>query len=98
MLPGIPCLQFLIACSILYLPYMFCKQSKTMKTWDQHDCVSPPQPKLDSIPDGDWFCSECVITRLGACNICDSSRGLLLHCKGCSKAFHTRCLNPPLSK
>ena len=96
-----PCLQILIACSTLYLPYMFCKQSKTRKT--SIDCtvgtiVSPPQPKLNSIPDGDWFCSECVITRLGACNICDSSRGLLLHCKSCSKAFHTRCLNPPLSK
>ena len=62
--------------------------------------LTPLQPKLESIPAGDWFCSECAIKhmRFGFCTVCDSSRGLLLHCKGCSKAFHTRCLNPPLSK
>ena len=74
------------------------------------------QPKLTTIPKGDWYCRFCSSTVSGAqthpptpshppqktrhrvCTVCDRGRGDLLHCSRCPKAYHKRCLTPPLSR
>jgi hypothetical protein len=58
------------------------------------------KPKLTTIPKGDWYCRFCSTnkSRYRSCAICDRSRGELLHCSRCPKAYHKRCLTPPLSR
>lgn len=59
-------------------------------------CCVPP---LDSIPDGDWYCYHCAqATHRGSCFGCDVMIGTLLLCAGCPKAYHKRCVHPPLQK
>ena len=60
-------------------------------------CFKPP---LDQIPDGDWFCWECInkATGVKGCIVCGKQGGKLLACDKCVKAFHLDCLNPPLAK
>ena len=56
--------------------------------------------KLEGIPECDWYCSVCQLgsAKFKPCQVCDSSRGVLLSCEKCSKSFHIRCLNPPLNR
>jgi hypothetical protein len=61
-------------------------------------CFKPP---LEHIPDGDWFCWECInkATGVKGCIVCGKQgHGKILACDKCVKAYHIDCLNPPLSK
>lgn len=57
------------------------------------------KPKMESIPDGDWYCYECLskVTGEQVCVLC-GKKGKLLSCDACPKTFHLNCLEPPLSK
>ena len=59
------------------------------------------KPKLDNIPDGDWYCYECVnkATNLKHCLVCGKVEGKnLVPCITCPRAYHIQCLSPALSK
>ncbi|CAG2174676.1 unnamed protein product, partial [Oppiella nova] len=57
------------------------------------------KPKMESIPEGDWFCFECqnknTIDKV--CVVC-GKKGKLLNCDSCAKVFHPNCLDPPITK
>ncbi|XP_077993528.1 bromodomain adjacent to zinc finger domain protein 2B-like isoform X2 [Glandiceps talaboti] len=57
------------------------------------------KPKMSSIPDGDWYCYECIYKATGEC-ICVMCRdkGKLIRCDNCPRAYHPDCLDPPLPK
>ncbi|XP_070536234.1 bromodomain adjacent to zinc finger domain protein 2B-like isoform X4 [Ptychodera flava] len=57
------------------------------------------KPKMPSIPEGDWYCYECIYKATGEC-ICVMcrSKGKLVKCENCPRAYHPDCLDPPLSK
>jgi len=61
-------------------------------------CFKPP---ITTIPEGDWYCYECVnkATGLRHCLVCggEEVEGLVL-CSGCPRAYHLNCINPPLAK
>ncbi|XP_054280397.1 bromodomain adjacent to zinc finger domain protein 2B isoform X2 [Macrosteles quadrilineatus] len=59
------------------------------------------KPKMENIPDGDWFCYECMNKATGdkCCIVCGNKIGRnLVTCDNCPKAYHTDCLQPPISK
>lgn len=59
------------------------------------------KPELKDIPDGDWFCYECInkATGLKHCLVCGKQEGKnLILCSSCPRAYHTTCLSPALSK
>lgn len=58
------------------------------------------KPKLSAIPKGNWYCRFCITNKSKhrACVVCDSARGELVRCARCPKAYHKRCLTPPLSR
>lgn len=57
------------------------------------------KPKMDRIPDGDWYCYECLNKTQDekVCILC-GKKGKLVRCDACPKVFHHTCLDPPLSK
>lgn len=57
-------------------------------------------PKLSKIPDGDWFCRECIMMASGSdqCYGCQGSTGKRLKCQFCPRYYHLFCLDPPLQK
>jgi len=60
-------------------------------------CFKPP---LDTVPDGDWYCYECVNKATGerACVVCGKGEGKVLLCEGCPRAFHPECVQPAVTK
>nr|XP_023030372.1 bromodomain adjacent to zinc finger domain protein 2B-like isoform X3 [Leptinotarsa decemlineata] len=62
------------------------------------------KPKMDNIPDGDWYCHECVNKASGErnCIVCGrkvSQTGTkLVFCELCPRAYHTDCMQPQLQK
>ncbi|XP_043227858.1 bromodomain adjacent to zinc finger domain protein 2B-like isoform X5 [Amphibalanus amphitrite] len=58
------------------------------------------KPAMDTIPDGDWYCFECVNKATGerACVVCGKGEGKVLLCEGCPRAFHPECVTPPVAK
>ncbi|KAB7505406.1 Bromodomain adjacent to zinc finger domain protein 2B, partial [Armadillidium nasatum] len=63
-------------------------------------CFKPP---MNTIPDGDWYCYECVNKFSDGsqrhCLVCGGIEGrTLVHCASCPRAYHTSCINPPLTK
>jgi hypothetical protein len=59
------------------------------------------KPSLDNIPDGDWYCYECInkATATKHCLVCGKQDGKnLIPCATCPRAYHTGCLSPALSK
>lgn len=61
-------------------------------------CFKPP---ITTIPEGDWYCYECVNKATGArhCLVCGSEEEAnLLLCNSCPRAYHTSCLTPALAK
>nr|XP_024218419.1 bromodomain adjacent to zinc finger domain protein 2B isoform X4 [Halyomorpha halys] len=59
------------------------------------------KPKMENIPEGDWFCHQCLNKAKGEknCVVCGKKIGRnLLICEMCPIAFHTDCMTPPLSK
>lgn len=59
------------------------------------------KPELKTIPEGDWYCYECVnkATGLRHCLVCglQQEEGLIL-CSSCPRAYHENCMTPPLAK
>ncbi|XP_013791354.1 bromodomain adjacent to zinc finger domain protein 2B-like [Limulus polyphemus] len=55
------------------------------------------KPKMETIPDGDWYCYECLNKATGdkVCVLC-GKKGKLIRCDLCPKTYHIDCLDPPL--
>ncbi|KAK3859096.1 hypothetical protein Pcinc_023641 [Petrolisthes cinctipes] len=63
-------------------------------------CFKPP---MHNIPDGDWYCYECVNKFSDGsqrhCLVCGGTEGrTLVHCSVCPRAYHTTCITPTLTK
>jgi len=61
-------------------------------------CFKPP---ITVIPEGDWYCYECInkATGLRHCLVCGGQEGTnLVHCSSCPRAYHTNCINPAMAK
>ncbi|XP_014676074.1 PREDICTED: bromodomain adjacent to zinc finger domain protein 2B-like [Priapulus caudatus] len=58
------------------------------------------RPKMVDIPDGDWFCYECVSKRTGVpmCLVCGKAFGKMARCQGCPRAYHLDCLSPAMDR
>ncbi|XP_061381382.1 bromodomain adjacent to zinc finger domain protein 2B isoform X9 [Danaus plexippus] len=62
------------------------------------------KPRMEKIPDGDWYCWECVNKARGGsrervCIVCGgAARGRALPCALCVRAYHLDCHYPPLTK
>jgi len=59
------------------------------------------KPAITKIPEGDWYCYECINKATGArhCLVCGDQEGTnLIHCTSCPRAYHTNCINPNMSK
>ncbi|KAK7789353.1 hypothetical protein R5R35_011648 [Gryllus longicercus] len=59
------------------------------------------RPKMEQIPDGDWYCFECMNKATGErnCIVCGKRAGRnLVVCEACPRAYHTDCLQPALAK
>ncbi len=59
------------------------------------------KPSLDNIPDGDWYCFECInkASNTRHCLVCGKQDlKNIVHCSSCPRAYHTNCLSPQLSK
>lgn len=59
------------------------------------------KPSIDEIPDGDWFCYECINKATGVkhCLVCGKQAGKhLVSCSTCPRAYHADCLSPALHK
>ncbi|XP_028411273.1 bromodomain adjacent to zinc finger domain protein 2B-like isoform X2 [Dendronephthya gigantea] len=58
------------------------------------------QPKLDTIPQGDWYCTDCIIMATGksCCFMCRGTQDRLLRCTQCPRNYHPQCVDPPLAK
>ncbi|CAH3184955.1 unnamed protein product, partial [Porites evermanni] len=56
-------------------------------------------PKLSSIPEGDWYCIDCIVLAAGGdnCCMCGGASGKMAKCDNCPRNFHLQCLEPPLS-
>ena len=61
-------------------------------------CFKPP---IEEVPDGDWYCYECINKATGVmhCLVCGKQANKnLINCSGCPRAYHTDCLSPALAK
>ncbi|XP_067003297.2 bromodomain adjacent to zinc finger domain protein 2B isoform X3 [Anabrus simplex] len=60
------------------------------------------RPKMENIPDGDWYCYECMNKATGErnCIVCGKKGGSknVVVCDTCPRAYHTDCHQPVLSK
>ncbi|XP_012935525.1 uncharacterized protein LOC101848029 [Aplysia californica] len=58
------------------------------------------KPKMENIPEGDWFCYECVSKASGVphCGICGNKGGKMVSCQKCPRCIHLECLDPPLPR
>ncbi|XP_060070967.1 bromodomain adjacent to zinc finger domain protein 2B-like [Ylistrum balloti] len=58
------------------------------------------KPKMEMIPDGDWYCYECISKASGVpcCIVCGKKTGKIAECHHCPRAIHLDCLDPPLPR
>ncbi|XP_076268643.1 bromodomain adjacent to zinc finger domain 2B toutatis isoform X4 [Rhynchophorus ferrugineus] len=62
------------------------------------------KPKMENIPDGDWYCHECMNKATGErnCIVCgrkvSTTNTKLLVCEICPRAYHTDCIQPQITK
>lgn len=59
------------------------------------------KPRMENIPDGDWYCLECMNKATGErnCIVCGKKTGRnLVYCDNCPRVYHTDCLTPSLNK
>lgn len=58
------------------------------------------RPKMRDIPEGDWYCFECVSKATGTphCVVCGTKGGKMVSCSHCPRSIHTDCLDPPLPR
>ncbi|KAJ8683101.1 hypothetical protein QAD02_018893 [Eretmocerus hayati] len=63
------------------------------------------EPELEETPEGKWSCPHCENEgaaedddeHMEFCRVCKDG-GELLCCDSCTSAYHTHCLNPPLTE
>jgi len=61
-------------------------------------CFKPP---ITDIPEGDWYCFECInkATGLRHCLVCGSQEEKhLILCATCPRAYHADCIQPNMAK
>ncbi|XP_015837092.1 bromodomain adjacent to zinc finger domain protein 2B isoform X4 [Tribolium castaneum] len=62
------------------------------------------KPKMENIPEGDWYCHECMNKATGErnCIVCgkksSTSGTRLILCELCPRAYHTDCIHPIMHK
>lgn len=58
------------------------------------------KPKMESVPEGDWYCFECISKAVGesCCLVCGRRFGKMAECYSCPRAVHLDCLEPPLPR
>ena len=59
------------------------------------------KPELTNVPEGDWYCYECINKATGVkhCLVCGNQGGKnIISCSTCPRAYHINCLSPSLSK
>jgi len=60
------------------------------------------KPAITIIPEGDWYCYECINKATGAhhCLVCghQESKAGLIYCSTCPRAYHTSCIQPAMAK
>ncbi|XP_063919473.1 bromodomain adjacent to zinc finger domain protein 2B-like isoform X4 [Zophobas morio] len=62
------------------------------------------KPKMENIPEGDWYCHECMNKATGERNCivcgkkCSTTGTRLILCELCPRAYHTDCIHPVLHK
>ncbi|XP_063700071.1 bromodomain adjacent to zinc finger domain protein 2B [Culicoides brevitarsis] len=62
------------------------------------------KPQMTSVPEGDWYCYECVnkATNERKCIVCGGNKpapvGKLIYCEACPRAYHHDCYIPPMIK
>ncbi|XP_052805441.1 bromodomain adjacent to zinc finger domain protein 2B-like isoform X3 [Mya arenaria] len=58
------------------------------------------KPRLECIPEGDWYCFECVAKAVGecCCLVCGRRLGKMAECIHCNRHVHIDCLHPPLPR
>ncbi|KAL0809669.1 hypothetical protein ABMA28_011189 [Loxostege sticticalis] len=59
------------------------------------------KPRMEKIPEGDWYCWECVNKARGerVCIVCGGAAGgRTIPCALCVRAYHQDCHYPPLGK
>ncbi|XP_022816872.1 bromodomain adjacent to zinc finger domain protein 2B isoform X5 [Spodoptera litura] len=60
------------------------------------------KPSMDEIPDGDWYCWECINKARGqrVCIVCGGAQSAArtIPCALCARAYHQDCHYPPLLK
>lgn len=54
-------------------------------------------PRLKSVPSGEWYCKSCLANSKSACEVCEGG-GRLLCCEVCPRVYHLKCLDPPLKQ
>ncbi|GFS02191.1 bromodomain adjacent to zinc finger domain protein 2B [Elysia marginata] len=58
------------------------------------------RPQMQDIPEGDWYCFECVskATGIAHCVVCGTKGGKMVSCSHCPRSIHIECLDPPLPR
>jgi len=60
------------------------------------------KPAITIIPEGDWYCYECINKATGEkhCLVCgdQESKPGLITCSSCPRAYHTSCIQPSMAK
>uniref|UniRef100_A0A336LQU0 CSON001452 protein n=1 Tax=Culicoides sonorensis TaxID=179676 RepID=A0A336LQU0_CULSO len=62
------------------------------------------KPQMTSVPEGDWYCYECLNKATGdrKCIVCGGNKqlpvGKLIYCEACPRAYHHDCYIPPMIK
>ncbi|XP_052093544.1 bromodomain adjacent to zinc finger domain protein 2B-like isoform X6 [Mytilus californianus] len=58
------------------------------------------KPKMENIPEGDWYCYACISKATGepCCIVCGRKHGKIIECDHCPRAIHIDCLDPPLPR
>jgi len=58
------------------------------------------QPKMEDIPDGDWYCYECISRATGeaCCVVCGKAGVKLVECEYCPRSMHIDCMDPPMAR
>ncbi len=58
------------------------------------------QPKMTGVPEGNWYCFECISKATGeaVCVRCGKKANKLVICDLCPRAMHMDCMEPPLCR
>lgn len=59
-------------------------------------CIDPP---LKVIPEGEWYCTECLEMKNLCCQVCGSAEreDEMMLCDACACGWHLECVSPALS-